>query len=80
MGPPTLDSNFSNLEQNQFNKIYRAKTPRRKEKNLLFSELGVLASLRRCSGHALRESCFSDFAFKKRTQISNMFGWSFATI
>jgi hypothetical protein len=30
-----VDSNFSNLEQNQFDKIYRAKTPRRKEKNLL---------------------------------------------
>jgi hypothetical protein len=72
MGPPTLDSNFSNLEQNQFNKIYRAKTPRRKERIFYFPNSACFASL--------RESCFSDSAFKKRTQISNMFGWSFATI
>jgi hypothetical protein len=38
-----LDSSFSNVEQNQFKKIYRAKTPRRKEKiSFYLSEPGVL--------------------------------------
>jgi hypothetical protein len=38
-----LDSSFSNVEQNHFKKIYRAKTPRRKEKiSFYLSELGVL--------------------------------------
>jgi hypothetical protein len=59
------DSNFSNLQQNQFNKIYRAKTPRRKEKNLLISpNLARFASL--------RETLFFDFFL---TKISKYF-WS----
>jgi hypothetical protein len=38
-----LDSSFSNVEQNHFKKIYRAKTPRRKEKIFFcLFELGVL--------------------------------------
>jgi hypothetical protein len=37
------DSSFSNVEQNHFKKIYRAKTPRRKEKiSFCLSELGML--------------------------------------
>jgi hypothetical protein len=43
-----LDSNFLNVEQNRFKKIYRAKTQRRKEKCLhYFSELGVLCAFAR---------------------------------
>jgi hypothetical protein len=42
-----LDSDFTNIEQSQFKKIYRAKTQRRKEKYPLFSELGVLGVLAR---------------------------------
>jgi hypothetical protein len=41
-----LDSSF--VEQNQFKKIYRVKTPRRKEKiSFYLSELGVLCAFAR---------------------------------
>jgi len=60
-----LDSNFSKVEQNQFKKIYRAKTPRRKENIFLsFSNLARFASL--------RESSFPDSVIQER--ISNMWG------
>jgi hypothetical protein len=39
-----------NVERNDFQKVFRAKTPRRKEKNILyFSELGVLSVFARVS-------------------------------
>jgi hypothetical protein len=48
----------------------------RKGKSILrFSELGVFAPLRRCSGHALQESCFPDLKDTTQLQIHNMFGW-----
>jgi hypothetical protein len=50
---PDLDSNRTNLEQNQLKKIYRAKTPRRKEKNLFISpNLARFMSLREIKSSA----------------------------
>jgi hypothetical protein len=57
---------FQIFEQNQFNKIDRAKTPRRKEKTSYSPNLACFASL--------RESCFSVSTFQKPMEISNMFG------
>jgi hypothetical protein len=43
-----LDSYLLNVEQNRFNKLYRAKTPRAQRKIFFyFSELGVLCAFAR---------------------------------
>jgi|SRR5713226_1641491 len=61
-----LDSYLLNVRQNDFNKVYRAKTPRRKEKYLPISpNLAYLASS--------RESSFFRFCnpkFNRKCQIS----------
>jgi hypothetical protein len=63
-----LDSNFSNAEQNYFEKIYRAKTPSTQRKTLThIPNLGAFCAFAR------------DIVFRSLFQfgISNMFGESF---
>jgi hypothetical protein len=63
-----LDSYLLNVQQNDFNKVYRAKTPRAQRKiSSYFSELGALCVFARVIVFPTPES-------EIHLKISNMFG------